>query len=207
MIYLINTTYNKGYNFVVIHYGDIMGKEVKEGIIVTRTPGYDRYNGDFILLALKEHDPVLANLNNKRHSICLKLCLQFEDEYIRMMSQVKRWPKFERGVLIPAIRDYMSRGLQGLRNLSSLESGLYKVYDKTMFNIEAYLDNLRIAYRLNYISEGFYKELTGVIALIIKELKYVKTIINREKGLLEKKVFKDKKEKQEELNKPKLETV
>ena len=41
----------------------------------------------------------------------------------------------------------------------------------------------------------------------IKELKYVKTIINREKGLLEKKVFKDKKEKQEELNNLKSETV
>ena len=41
----------------------------------------------------------------------------------------------------------------------------------------------------------------------IKELKYVKTIINREKGLLEKKVFKYKKEKQEELNNLKSETV
>lgn len=178
-----------------------MSKEVKEDVVITRSSGYDRYNGDYIIIALKQHDPVLANIANKRHSVCIKLCLQFEDEYIKMMSQVKRWPKFERGVLIPAIRDYMSRGMQGLRNLSSLDSGLYKVYDKTLFNIEAYLDNLRIAYRLNYISEGYYKELVLVVALMIKELKYVKTLINREKGILEKKIFKDKEKIKNESNK------
>lgn len=171
-----------------------MSKIVKKEINVIKRSSGTFYNGDFITIHLKENDPILNDIRKKRYDTLLPLFLKLEDDLIKVMSNFKKWPKFERQGLIEYVRKDLSRTLRSVRRLTTDIGGLYETHRQAVTYLEQYIDNIRLAFRLNYISEGFHKELTETPAKLHKELSYVLTLLNREKGILEKKIFKDKKE-------------